>query len=358
PVSSVLYGSRFLTGEVGGSVTNQCFYSITPANRHDRKYWCKIAESGVCLTVISTSGYVSRGFEGRVSLRDAPRNGAFTVRVTRLQKSDAGAYRCGIGPSNAGLFVRQRLAVSEAGSGPRPVQLVLGALRGSVAVRCPPGGEPGPGGFWCKLGRGGCALVADTDGYVGKSYEGRIVVSPPESSGAFKILINDLRREDSGVYGCGTGVPSGTGGPGTVDLQVTAGRRERRRAARPQGLHQGADPVSRPAASAVPRRPRVLSGAVGGSLALRCRHDPRRSYEEKYVCRWRAGRCLLLAEAGGFVHGSYRGRVRIDSKDQENGTYTVTMSDLREDDAGWYWCGARSGHAEQTSSVKLHVQRG
>ncbi|XP_064354036.1 high affinity immunoglobulin alpha and immunoglobulin mu Fc receptor-like isoform X2 [Dromaius novaehollandiae] len=113
PVSSVLHGSRFLTGEVGGSVTSQCFYSITPANRHDRKYWCKIAGSGVCLTVVSTSGYVSRGFEGRVSLRDAPRNGTFTVRLTRLQRSDAGAYRCGIGPSNAGLFVRQRLAVSE-----------------------------------------------------------------------------------------------------------------------------------------------------------------------------------------------------------------------------------------------------
>uniref|UniRef100_A0A8B9PNQ9 Polymeric immunoglobulin receptor n=1 Tax=Apteryx owenii TaxID=8824 RepID=A0A8B9PNQ9_APTOW len=113
-----------------------------------------------------------------------------------------------------------------AGSAPRPVQLVLGERRGSVAVRCPPGGvASGRRAFWCKWGKSGCALVADTDGYVGRGYEGRIFVKPPESSGAFKILINDLKREDSGVYGCGTGMPSGTDSPGTVELRVTAGRR-------------------------------------------------------------------------------------------------------------------------------------
>nr|XP_013811797.1 PREDICTED: high affinity immunoglobulin alpha and immunoglobulin mu Fc receptor [Apteryx mantelli mantelli] len=208
PISSVLYGSRFLTGEVGGSVTHQCFYAITPANIYDRKYWCKIAESRACYTVISTSGYTARGYEGRVSLQDVPQNGTFTVTMTQLKTSDAGAYRCGVGISNAGLFVRQQLVVLE----------------------------------------------------------------------------------------------------------------------------------------------------VGGSLSLQCRYDPRRSYEKKYVCRWEAGRCSPLADADGFVHGSYAGRMQIAGDDRENGTFTVVMSNLREDDAGWYWCGAKSRHVEQTSPVKLRIQ--
>ncbi|XP_064492237.1 mucin-5AC-like isoform X2 [Pseudopipra pipra] len=33
------------------------------------------------------------------------------------------------------------------------------------------------------------------------------------------------------------------------------------------------------------------------------------------------------------------------------------MSQLREEDSGWYWCRAASGHTEHTSSVKLHIHK-
>lgn len=111
PVSSTLYGARFLTGEIGGSVTHQCFYSIMPANKHDRKYWCKIAGSGVCYTVISTTGYTSKDHAGRVSLEDIPQNGTFMVTMTELKKSDTGTYRCGIGTTNRDLYVNLNLTV-------------------------------------------------------------------------------------------------------------------------------------------------------------------------------------------------------------------------------------------------------
>uniref|UniRef100_A0A8C7ECK0 Immunoglobulin V-set domain-containing protein n=1 Tax=Nothoprocta perdicaria TaxID=30464 RepID=A0A8C7ECK0_NOTPE len=107
----------FLTGEVGGSLTHQCFYPGTPANKYERKYWCKEARGGPCRTVVSSSGYVARGYEGRAALRDAPHTGAFTVWLAALRSSDAGAYRCGIGPAGAGLFVRQHLSVWAGGSG-------------------------------------------------------------------------------------------------------------------------------------------------------------------------------------------------------------------------------------------------
>lgn len=91
---------------------------------------------------------------------------------------------------------------------------------------------------------------------------------------------------------------------------------------------------------------------------MRCHHDPQGSYETQYLCRWKAASCSLLLDLDGFMHESYKGRIRIASSDQEKGTYTVVMGPLREDDAGWYWCGARSGHTEHTSAVKLLIQKG
>lgn len=91
---------------------------------------------------------------------------------------------------------------------------------------------------------------------------------------------------------------------------------------------------------------------------MKCHYDPRGNYEKKYLCRWKAGSCSLLADADGFVHESYKGRIQMASSDPENGTYTVVMRHLREEDEGWYWCGAKNGHTEHTSSVKLHIQKG
>ncbi|NWX15665.1 PIGR protein, partial [Aegotheles bennettii] len=332
-VSSTLYGPRFLTGEVGGSVTHQCFYSITPANKHDRKYWCKMAGKGGCYTIISTTGYTSKHHVGRVSLKDDPQNGTFMVTMTELKKNDTGIYRCGIGTTNRDLYVGLNLTVLADADVLGPTELVWGELRGSVTILCPPRGtQGGKKRFWCKLGRTGCTLIADTDGYVGNSYQGRIFITPRESSGAFKILINDLKEEDSGLYQCGTGRLSGRDSPRVVALRVTT-------------------------ASTLPRRPKFLSGTVGGSLTLKCHYDPMRNYEKKYLCRWKEASCELLVDADGFVHESYKGRIQIASSDQERGTYTVVMSHLREEDAGWYWCGARNGHTEDTSSVKLRIQK-
>lgn len=303
-VSSTLYGHRFLTGEVGGSVTHQCFYSITPVNKHDRKYWCKVERSGICSTIISTTGYTSKDHAGRVSLKDIPQNGTFTVTLSKLKSSDTGTYRCGIGDTNRDLYVRLNLVVLAgrmlAGEGGawlagrvwgqmlehphylflpcavnqvftteeyenpqiwpnqlllnvtgnsllpawglgaggclprslptdavtlRPIELVWGELHSSVTVLCPPGDTEGSKKrFWCKLERTGCTLIANTDGYVGKGYQGRISITPQESSGAFKILINDLKKEDSGLYRCGTGRLSAQDGSQVVVLRVTAGR--------------------------------------------------------------------------------------------------------------------------------------
>ncbi|NXO09214.1 PIGR protein, partial [Oriolus oriolus] len=334
PVSSSLHGSRFLTGALGGSITHQCFYSPTPANKYERKYWCKVAANGVCYTVIASSSYTSSEYRGRVSLGDAPQNGTFSVTMTGLGSGDAGTYRCGIGSTNEGLYVSLNLTVLADATVSRPTQLIRGELHGSVTVLCPSGDtQGGKKRFWCKVGRSSCTLIASSDGYVGRRYQGRILFTPQESSGAFRVLMNDLKKEDSGLYLCGTQGLRGQDSPQEVVLQVAS-------------------------ASALPRRPKFLSGTVGGSLSFQCHHDPKGTYEKKYLCRWKAGSCPVLLDDEGFVLEPYKGRMQMSGGDPERGTYTVVLRQLREEDAGWYWCGARSGHTELTAPLKLLIHRG
>ncbi|NXI18298.1 PIGR protein, partial [Irena cyanogastra] len=333
PAASGLYGSRFLAGGLGGSITHQCFYSTTPANKHERKYWCKIAANGLCYTIISSS-FTSSQYQGRVALGDVPQNGTFTVTLTGLRSSDSGTYRCGIGSTNEGLYVSLNLTVLADAKVPRPTQLIRGELHGSVTVLCPSGDtQSDQKRFWCKMGRSSCTLLASSDGYVARRYQGRVVITPQESSGAFKVLINDLKKEDSGLYLCGTQGLRGQDSPQEVVLQVAT-------------------------ASALPRRSKFLSGTVGGSLSFQCHHDPKGTYERKYLCRWRGGSCPVLLDDEGFVLESLRGRARMSSSDPERGSSTVLLGQLREEDAGWYWCGAKSGHSELTAPLYLLIHKG
>ncbi|NXN83273.1 PIGR protein, partial [Bombycilla garrulus] len=332
PVSSSLYGSRFLAGALGGSITHQCFYSTTPANKYERKYWCKIAANGLCYTIVSSS-FTSSQYRGRVALGDVPQNGTFTVTMTGLRSNDSGTYRCGIGSTNQGLYVSLNLTVLAGATVSKPTQLIRGELHGSVTVLCPSGDtHSDQRRFWCKVGRSSCALVASSHGFVGRRYQARVVLTPPESSGAFKVLMNDLKEEDSGLYLCGTQGMRGQHSPQEVVLQVAA-------------------------ASTLPRRPKFLSGKLGGSLSFQCHLDPRGSYEKKYLCRWERGSCQVLLDDEGFVLEPYRGRLRMSHGQPGPGGYTVLLGQLRQQDEGWYWCGARSGDTELTAPLKLLIHK-
>ncbi|KAI1231054.1 Polymeric immunoglobulin receptor, partial [Lamprotornis superbus] len=330
-VSSSLHGSRFLAGELGGSITHQCFYSTTPANKYERKYWCKISASGVCYTIVS-SRFISSEYRGRVALGDVPQNGTFTVTMTGLRSNDSGTYRCGIGSTNEGLYVSLNLTVLADAPVSRPTQLIRGELHSSVTVLCPSGDtQRDQKRFWCKVGRSSCTLMASSDGFVSRRYQGRIVISPQESSGAFKVLLNDLKKDDSGLYLCGTQGLRGQESPQEVVLQVAT-------------------------ASTLPRRPKFLSATVGGSVSFQCHHDPKGTYKRKYLCRWEAGSCQVLLDHQGFVLESHQGRIQMSSSDP--GSSTVVLRQLREEDEGWYWCGASSGHTELTAPLKLLIHKG
>ncbi|KFO63188.1 Polymeric immunoglobulin receptor, partial [Corvus brachyrhynchos] len=314
PVSSSLYGSRFLTGGLGGSITHQCFYSPTPANKYERKFWCKMAATGVCYTIISSSSYTSSEYRGRVALGDTPQNGTFTVTMTGLRSSDAGTYRCGIGSTNDGLYVSLNLTVLADATVAKPTQLIRGELRGSVTVLCPSGDTRGDKKrFWCKVGRSSCGLIASSDGYVDRRYQGRILITPQESSGAFKVLMNDLKKEDSGLYLCGTQGLRGQESPQEVVLQVAT-------------------------APPVPEAAELFYVKLRSTWTVSCSFGPETADMKRYLCKKDKEGCRTIVNSYQEIDDAFKGRALL-TFEEPLGSFSVTMTQMDWEDAGLYYCG-------------------
>ena len=98
----------------------------------------------------------------------------------------------------------------------------------------------------------------------------------------------------------------------------------------------------------------VMTGAYGGSVNITCKYQDSLS-EFLYLCRAQsAGHCELeeLLVTSLLPHQS---RYFL-NKDKHDGVFTVTITDLRSEDAGIYWCGELN--AETKTEVRLKVTRG
>ncbi|XP_047375926.1 high affinity immunoglobulin alpha and immunoglobulin mu Fc receptor [Sciurus carolinensis] len=112
-VASTLKGPKLVSGKPGGAVTIQCHYIPLSANRHQRKYWCRLeVPTRICHTIVSSNHYTHRDYQGRVTLADFPQSSLFVVRLSQLSLRDVGQYRCGIGDRNNRLFLSMNLTIS------------------------------------------------------------------------------------------------------------------------------------------------------------------------------------------------------------------------------------------------------
>uniref|UniRef100_A0A8C3Y8K8 Polymeric immunoglobulin receptor n=1 Tax=Catharus ustulatus TaxID=91951 RepID=A0A8C3Y8K8_CATUS len=208
----------------------------------------------------------------------------------------------------------------------KPTQLIRGELHGSVTVLCPSGDtQRDQKRFWCKVGRSSCTLLASSDGFVSRRYQGRIVISPQESSGAFRVLINDLKKEDSGLYLCGT---RGLRGQDSLQEVVLQGKV-------------------------------VVHGVLGGSVVVKCFYPPTpvNRHDRKYWCRQVGARCATKVSSV-YVDPAYQGRISLsDHPEAEN--FQINISALALSDAGTYQCGVGVNappvpEAAELFYVKLH----
>ncbi|XP_002748750.1 CMRF35-like molecule 6 [Callithrix jacchus] len=85
--------------------------------------------------------------------------------------------------------------------------------------------------------------------------------------------------------------------------------------------------------------PHTVAGPLGGSLSVQCGYEVEHRTLNKYWCRapWTI-RCAKIVETRGSAGKLRNGRVSI-MDHPANLSFTVTLENLTEDDAGTYWCG-------------------
>ncbi|XP_059003430.1 CMRF-35-like molecule 4 isoform X7 [Mustela lutreola] len=82
--------------------------------------------------------------------------------------------------------------------------------------------------------------------------------------------------------------------------------------------------------------PPSVTGTVGGSQSVQCQYEEKFRETPKYWCKSPCVRRTLKTE-GADIEGR---KDRVSIRDHPvNLTFTVTLENLTEDDAGTYWCG-------------------
>ncbi|XP_019832403.2 polymeric immunoglobulin receptor [Bos indicus] len=319
------------TIDLGRTVTINC--PFTRANSEKRKSLCKKTIQG-CFQVVDSTGYVSNSYKDRAHISILGTNTlVFSVVINRVKLSDAGMYVCQAGDDAKADKINIDLQVLE----PEP-ELVYGDLRSSVTFDCSLGPEvANVPKFLCQKKNGGaCNVVINTLGKKAQDFQGRIV-SVPKDNGVFSVHITSLRKEDAGRYVCG---------------------------AQPEGEPQDGWPVQAwqlfvNEETAIPASPSVVKGVRGGSVTVSCPYNPKDANSAKYWCHWEEaqnGRCPRLVESRGLMKEQYEGRLVL-LTEPGNGTYTVILNQLTDQDAGFYWC-VTDGDTRWISTVELKVVQG
>uniref|UniRef100_A0A8C6HZZ9 Polymeric immunoglobulin receptor n=1 Tax=Mus spicilegus TaxID=10103 RepID=A0A8C6HZZ9_MUSSI len=314
---SPIFGPQEVSSIEGDSVSITCYYPDTSVNRHTRKYWCRQGASGMCTTLISSNGYLSKEYSGRANLINFPENNTFVINIEQLTQDDTGSYKCGLGTSNRGLSFDVSLEVSQVPELPSDTHVYTKDIGRNVTIECPFKRENAPSKkSLCKKTNQSCELVIDSTEKVNPSYIGRAELFMKGTSlTEFYVNIRHLTHNDAGLYVCQAGE-----GPSAdkknVDLQV------------------------------LEPEPEMLYKDLRSSVTFECDLGREVANEAKYLCRMNKETCDVIINTLGKRDPDFEGRILITPKD-DNGRFSVLITGLRKEDAGHYQCGAHSSGLPQ-----------
>ncbi|XP_016344514.1 CMRF35-like molecule 8 [Sinocyclocheilus anshuiensis] len=142
----------------------------------------------------------------------------------------------------------------------------------------------------------------------------RFSLTDDKTAHNFTVTITDLRTEDQGQYWCGIET-----GLGKLDDFTE--------------IHLEIKHVSR------------VSGVTGKHLYIPCNYESELKSDVKFICK---GSDPSLCEKSAVrVSSESHSNGRFSLSDNEPaGVFTVTITDLTEEDSGIYWCGAAQGRQE------------
>ncbi|XP_058561053.1 CMRF35-like molecule 7 isoform X2 [Neofelis nebulosa] len=99
----------------------------------------------------------------------------------------------------------------------------------------------------------------------------------------------------------------------------------------------------------------AVSGPVRGSLTVQCRYEPGWETYKKWWCRganWE--NCRILVKTNGSGEKAKGNQVSIQDN-QKMHMFTVTMEELRWNDADTYWCGIEKSGTDLGVKVKVTI---
>ncbi|XP_040845647.1 CMRF35-like molecule 1 isoform X2 [Ochotona curzoniae] len=277
------------------------------------KYWCRGAAWSHCEILIITTGSEQEVRQGRVTIRDNHRSRTFTVTMEQLREDDADIYWCGMETFWADPGVQVKVIVD-----PAPTTVLTTSPTTVTSTT-------------------NTSVVPNT-------------VSTPlsstwretYSSSTMSRHSGEGRRIEAMFLCCGEG-PSATSF--SPDLAHTNSRTQRP-SLKPAGSSNAREPISGPG---------TVRGRGRGNLSVRCHYDKGWETYHKYWCRGAAwSHCEILIIAPGSEQRIRQGRVTIRDNHRSR-TFTVTMEQLREDDADIYWCGIKSSGSDPGVQVKVIV---
>nr|NP_001271468.1 polymeric immunoglobulin receptor precursor [Equus caballus]ACX69975.1 polymeric immunoglobulin receptor [Equus caballus] len=311
-MKSPIFGPPEIDSVEGTSTSIKCYYPPTSVNRHSRKYWCRQGPKGQCTTLISSNGYVSKDYEGRANLTNFPESGTFVVNIDHLVQGDSGSYKCGVGINNRGLSFDVRLRVVPGSGVLNGTQVYAEDLGGKVSISCPftSANLPNVKSVCKQIADKHCIRVIDSAGYKGPNYEGRAkLIIQGTTQTEFFFVIDQLQVEDDGKYVCQAGDDS-SGDKSNVDLHVL----------KPE--------------------PELVYADLGSSVRFDCALGPEVVNVAKFLCQENKEKtCNLVANTLGQWNQAFKGRILSQNN---NGVFSVDVTNLRKEDAGLYLCGANS----------------
>ncbi|KAG8511872.1 CMRF35-like molecule 8, partial [Galemys pyrenaicus] len=343
PGSSALRGPGAVEGWEKGSLTASCRYG--PGRETFVKFWCRGAAWGSCKFLVKTSGSEQEVRRGRVSIRDHHKYHTFTVTMEELRLDDADTYWCGIERNGTDLGDKVKVTVDPGKSvhlcgwvsaGPAWSWFLRSVSRDHLSPSreshpAQSSWSPGrPREGWGR-GPGGC------------SHPGPV----PHSSllGSVHFWLPVLLKVPLllSLLGAVLWVSRPQRGPPDMEPATPGG-------------HRCVD-LCLPGSSAL-SGPGAVQGWERGSLTVKCRYGPGYETHRKWWCRGASwGSCRILVQTSGSEQEVRRGRVSIRDH-QENRTFTVTMEELRLDDADTYWCGIERIGTNLGAQVKVTVDPG
>ncbi|XP_076142668.1 polymeric immunoglobulin receptor-like isoform X2 [Alosa pseudoharengus] len=302
------------TGPPAGVVTIKCPYDAQYVDRH--KYFCR----GTGCDIIVSDEESRQPTSQRLNLTDHKQDRDFLVTMTNLTGEDTGVYWCAAGGASPSDTPDLLMEVH--------IQ-VIGDVGDSATFRCPY--AEGYQNYSKCLCKGTCdnsgtnCLIKSEQGQT-QAKNGNETLYDDTAARVFSVTVRGLKAEYSGKYSCAviTGV-------NIVTTEQELLVRE------------------------------VVVSDEGKSVIITCKYQKVQTSETKfkYFCRAKDAGCKFedfLVSSLAPNQGRYILKEDKNLQPESSArTFNVTITDLRAEDSGIYWCGEVEG--ERKTVVRLEVNK-